>query len=65
MVKLDALKWEQAERPWFKIGEASQMQEYAIRAFAALYGYETLRGWWSHMQKEGWDYYDVIRMSYQ
>ena len=65
MVKVDALKWEATERPWFKIGFASEKQEAAIRAYAALEKFETLRGYWAHMQKEGWDYYDVIRMSYQ
>jgi hypothetical protein len=65
MVKVDKLEWTLADRPWFKIGQASANQEYAIRAFAAREGFETLRGYWRHMESEGWDYYDVIRMSYQ
>jgi hypothetical protein len=65
MVKVDALKWEQAERPWFKIGEASEKQEAKLREFAQMEGFENLRGYWRHMESQGWDYYDVIRMSYQ
>jgi hypothetical protein len=65
MVKLDALKWSQPDRPWFQIGTASEKQEAKIREYAQMEGFENLRGYWRHMESEGWDYYDVIRMSYR
>ena len=67
MVKIEELpkEWQPAERPWFKIGQGTEAQTEKIRAFAKEEGFETLRGYWRHMESEGWDYYDVIRMSYQ
>jgi len=53
---------ERPERPWFRIGEATAAQEEAIRQHAYEEGFMTLRGYWRHMQAEGWDYYDIIRM---
>ena len=62
MVKTENLPTEKPlpERPWFKIGGALGKQEEAIRIYAMMEGYKDLRGFWAHLKKEGWDYYDVI-----
>jgi len=55
---------ERPERPWFHIGEATTKQEEVIRQYARGEGFETLRGYWKHMESEGWDYYDILKMAY-
>lgn len=67
MVKLEDLPkgWVPEERPWFSIGRMTEAQEGVIRQFARKEGFETLRGYWSHMRAEEWDYYDVIKMYYR
>jgi len=56
-------------RPWFRLDIEPKYitgkREEAIRAYAELEGFKDLRGYWRHMESEGWDYYDIIRMSYQ
>jgi hypothetical protein len=56
-------------QPWFRLGEEPEYltasREYAIRAYAALEGFENLRGFWAWMKSKSYDYYDIIRMSYQ
>ena len=46
---------------WYKIEYASASQEEAIREFAELLGFENLRGFWSYLEAQEWDYYDVLR----
>lgn len=67
MVELEDIPkgWQPPERPWFSIRTATDKQEEVIREFAREEGFEDLRGYWSHMQSEDWDYYDVIRMYYE
>ena len=67
MVRIEELPaaWQPPERPWFSIPVATERQEDVIREFALEEGFETLRGYWRHMEAEGWDYYDVIRMYYR
>ena len=67
MVKIEELPavWQPPAKPWFKIGYTTGAQEEVIREFAREEGFETLRGYWKHMESEGWDYYDVIRMYYR
>jgi len=64
MVEIEELEWEPPERPWFKIGYASEKQEAAIREYARIEGFETLRGYWAYMESEGWDYYDILKFVY-
>lgn len=52
---------------WFRIhepldGVVSAKQEAAIRDYARDQGFETLRGYASHLKMLGWDYYDVLRV---
>lgn len=61
----------EAEEPrrWLSIyeplsGTISSKQEAAIRAYAADEGFPTLRGFASRLRMLGWDYYDVLRVSY-
>jgi len=63
MVEIEELEWEQPEAPWFKIGYATEKQEEAIREYARKEGFETLRGYWKHMESMEWDYYDVIKVA--
>lgn len=53
---------------WIRIyepldGVVSAAQERAIRDYARGEGYETLRGYHSHLRSLGWDYYDVLRVA--
>lgn len=64
MVKLKELEefvWEPPEQPWFRIEYTTEKQEDAIREYAKAEGFETLRGYWSHLNSIGWDYYDVLK----
>ena len=58
---------EERETGWFRITEpldgiVSAKQEAAIRDYAREEGFETLRGYHSHLRMLGWDYYDVLRV---
>lgn len=46
----------------FRIRYARGRQEEAIRQFAAVKGYPTLRGFWRVMKMEDWDYYKVLNL---
>jgi hypothetical protein len=48
---------------WYKIGNATTGQEKVIREFARRQGFKNLRGFNKWMEKKGWDYYDVIKVS--
>ena len=58
---------DEREAGWFRItepldGVVSAKQEAAIRDYAREEGFETLRGYHSHLRMLGWDYYDVLRV---
>jgi len=63
MVKIEEIPRaeERPERPWLHIREATTAQEDAIRWYADLEGFPTLRGYWAHLKTEDWDYYNVLR----
>lgn len=53
--------WEPPERPWFKIGKATEKQEEAIRDLAGMWGFVDLRGFWKFMESIDYDYYNVVK----
>jgi len=61
MVKIEELAWEKPERPWLSLGLPPAALERAIREFARQEGYVTLRGYWAHMKKNEWDYYNILQ----
>lgn len=55
------------EGQWIRIyepieGDITSGQEEAIRQYARGEGYEDLRGFHWHLRREGWDYYDILRI---
>lgn len=47
-----------------RITEFTSDQEEAIRDYAANQGITDLRSFRSEMLAQGWDYYDVLKLSY-
>lgn len=56
--ELDRGAWMRIKEP--PHGVISAKQEAAIREYARLQGFETLRGFASRMRMMEWDYYDVL-----
>lgn len=59
---------EPEEYPWLKIDEpplgvVSAEQEEAIRRYAELEGFPTLRGFHMRLKMMEWDYYDVLAVA--
>jgi hypothetical protein len=57
---------EESRGPWLRIvepphGVISPRQEEAIREYARMQGFETLRGFASRLRMMEWDYYDVLQ----
>jgi len=56
---------EESRGPWLRIKESphgyvSAKQEEAIREYARMQGFETLRGFARRLESMEWDYYDVL-----
>lgn len=57
---------EESRGPWLRIKESphgyiSARQEEAIREYARMQGFETLKGFASRLRSMEWDYYDVLQ----